>query len=215
VQGAGAAGSAVVGNPLLAGISDGTNVQYLRQPTASNANQQITGMSGVALLGFAGSGGNFNLVTNATPGDGVGTNIALATAPYLYNGVLMDRTRNNVDATLRASGSVNAGTTNYDITNYNGRFIVIHYNVTSYGAAGTVTIALQMKDANGLFVTLKTTTAVSTGADILLFVGPNSWPADASPIFYGNAALPRTIRIVETVAGNAVTMSGAYSIEMC
>lgn len=201
VQGPVAAGNAIAGNPLRLGGSDGANIRDL--------SVSATGVMNVNSVQQPGA-------TAAADGMANPNTTQIQDFLLLFNGTAWDRWRNNSDVIMQASASTAVGTVNYDFTNYNGKLLVIHANVTSYGAAGTLLLKVQMKDANGLFVDLPnaSTGAVSTGADILLIVGPNSWPANASPTFYGNIALPRTLRIVQTVGANNVTFAAAYSLVM-
>lgn len=132
----------------------------------------------------------------------------------MFNGVGWDKQRNSQDVSLHASAVTGTGTVNTDITTYNYSCLVIHANVTLYNG-GTVLFKVQMQDANAVFVDipLATTGAVAAGADIFLTVGPTAWGANATPVFYANQVLPRTIRIVQTVAGASVTFSAAYCLK--
>lgn len=198
VQGPVAAGTALAGNPLRLGGSDGTNIRDLSVSATGVVNVNSVQQPGATSVADATANPNTTQIQDF---------------PLLYNGTTWDRWRNNSDVIMQVSGATGVGTVNYDITNYNGRFLIVHANVTNYNG-GSLLLKVQMKDANAVFVDLPnaTTGAVTTGADMLLIVGPSSWPANASPTFYANQLLPRTIRIVQTVATATVTFSAAYSL---
>jgi hypothetical protein len=217
VVGAAAAGAAVAGNPVLVGITDGTNAQTWKQGSASTATQGGTGYAGVVPLMEHAAGDFRSFTTAGFTSDGGSMSGLLGVQQYVYNGastgVGADRVRNNLSAIIHASAVTGTGTVNTDVVNYNARFITVNADVTLYNA-GNVTIKLQEQDANGIFTDIPTATtgAVSTGQGVRLTVGPNTWPANASPVFYANQHLPRLIRIVTTVAAASVTFSEAYEL---
>lgn len=203
--GAAATGAATTGNPVLAGVSDSAG-------NTATLLLQSAGASSLRTWLFDGT----NPIVSGTAADGNATSnrgVFVTARMQGYNGTTLDLWRSNINASLHGSAATGTGTVNTDITNFNGRYITIHANVTNYNG-GSVLFKLQTQDANGIFydIPLATTGAVTSGADIILEVGPNSWPANATPVFYANQHLPRLIRIVQTVATATVTFSASYEV---
>lgn len=243
-QGAGAAGVAIAGNPLLMGGSDGTLARALL--TDTSGRQIIVGaaaanavLAGNPLRLGASDGTNIQdlqvdstsnknlrvaiavgsaVISGGTPGDAqagaAGFNVV--PMPLLFNGTNYDRARNNTETVIQASTSTAAGTVNTDVTNYNGKVLTVRAHVGSYGAAGSLLIKVQRKDLAGNFTDIPgaTTGTLLVGADITLMVGPNTWPASTTTEFYANWTLARTFRIVTTVGVNNVTFSEDYTLNV-
>lgn len=214
-QGPAADNAALAGNPLRTGVSDGTNIQTWKQADGVGSTISNTGLGAMGLHMFHTSNQWIAVKDGSAAGTaGASTSNAMAVTSYGYNGGTLDLWRNNVNVSVRSSGTaVTAQTVNTDITTYNGAAFMYHNNVSNYNG-GTLTVSLQWKDANGQFVTIPgaTTGALTSGADIILAVGPSAWPANTATAFYVNYHLPRTIRLVETVATATITMGGAYDI---
>lgn len=219
VVGAAAAGAPVAGNPVQVGLADASgNAQNLKQGAASSATQGSTGFAGVVPMMEHAAGDFRSFTTGAFTADAGSMSGNLAVQQYVYNGnstgVGADRIRNNINAAIRADGTaVTVQTVNTDITNYNGSFFQYHAHVGNYNG-GTLTVKLQWKDANGLFVDIPaaTTTGLTTGADIILQIGPTVWPANTSTMFNVNWCAPRLIRVVETIATATITFGAAYDL---
>lgn len=123
--------------------------------------------------------------------------------PLLWNGQTFDRARGNEDAqasvvTVNAAPASTINSAN--ITNWNQRGAQIGVNVTQISASTTIQIAIQGLDvASGQWYTLLTSTAFGTTGFTLLTVYPG---IAATANVAANAPLPRTFRIVATVAGS-------------
>lgn len=203
VQGPVATGQAVPANPVYMGASDGTNLQPLKVEGGGNLRTSI--------VNSGGSTGS--VVAVATDAQANAAGLTTLGEEQLYNGATWDRKRGNLEVSLHGSAATGTGTVNTDIVNYNGRFLVIRADVTNYNG-GTVLLKAQTQDANGIFVDIPgaSTGAIASGLDIILTIGPNTWPADATPVFYKNQCVPRLVRIVQTVATATVTFSASYSL---
>jgi hypothetical protein len=188
MQGPAASGSALTGNPVYIGLSDASSVN-IRSPIALTDNSDT------------GAVGSFGMFTTSLQ--------------YAYDptGAQRNRVRNNTTTVVQASTLTTVQTINTDIINYNGRAFMAHANVTVYNA-GSILMKLQMKDANGLFVDIPgaTTGTVTSGADLLLNVGPTVWPANTATMFNVNFFLPRLLRLVTTIASASVTFSQSYDL---
>jgi len=211
VQGAAAAGAAVAGNPLLVGISDGTNAQTWRQTQTTLATTGST--TGVPLV----MAGLLQGTTDARPagafngvGDGGNGTNALAAGAMAWNGATADRQRNNTDVTFLASASrtTTQGPTN--ITTFNARAIYIVLDMTVVGT-GSVTLSVDMVDpASTKKVNLLTGAAVTTNGTNIYKIGVG---LTAAANLVVNEYLPRTITITVTANNaNPATYSVGYSL---
>lgn len=206
VSGAAANQAAVAGSPVWIGGSTtaaGGNVQSLMVETATNPNLRVS------LYGGA------NQVATGQPIDGQSDgNVVLFAMGrnFDFNGSTWDKHRGNTDAIIQASTATTTQTINTDIVTYNAGKIIFHFNVTAYNG-GTLTCKLQWKDANGLFEDIPgaTTGAKTSGADLIVCLGANAWPTATTTEFYANFPVPRTVRLVETIATATITFSSAYS----
>jgi len=209
VQGAAAAGAAVAGNPVLMGVSDGTNVQTLKQSpvTTSNGSNVGLGYSSVGLVSGAGTAEPWQSVAGLTDAMGhwIGT-----VAPYGYNGLSWDRVRNNGDVTLLASGSRNTTQTSADIVTYNAHSIIVTLDMTVVGT-GSVTLSINYKDpASGKYIPLLTGAAVTTNSTNMYTINPNI-PAVAN--VSAQKDIGRVIQIVVTANNtNSATFSVGYTL---
>lgn len=197
VVGASAAGSAVAGNPLLMGASDGTNAQYL---LTAGSNLRVT------------IGQSAAFASVATPGDGATNANALYNFGLtgLWNGTNWDRSRNNIDVTLLTSASRTTTQTSADITTYNLRGINVTLDMTIVGT-GSVTVSIDGKDpASGKYYNLLTGAAIVGN-------GTNTYKIYPAGVIAANVSandhLPRIIRIVVTANNaNAATYSVGYTL---
>lgn len=203
VQGAAATGTAVTGNPVLLGGTDGTNV---RVPGVTSAGSVMIGA-------LTGAGVVADLRLNTT-----GLDASSNSVPMLIiqangqdcNGPTWDRHRNNIDVTLLASASRTTTQTSADITTYNLSGISVFLNMTVVGT-GSVTVTINGKDpASGVYYNILTGAAVVTNVGNLYRIMPGI-PAAANKDV--NAYLPRIIQIVVTANNaNAATYSVGYTL---
>lgn len=203
VQGAAATGAAVAGNPVLAGGTDGTNVQPLTTSNTAGA---------AALRVMIGQSGNGNTVNLSLSGDADAGATGLIVTPRqtLFNGSNWDRQRNNIDVTLLASASRTTTQTSADIVTYNLAGISVFLNMTIVGT-GSVTLTINGKDpASGVYYNILTGAAVVSNVGNLYRVMPGI-PAVANKDV--NAYLPRVIQIVVTANNaNPATYSVGYTL---
>lgn len=156
--GAAASGAAVAGNPLLMGVSDGTNAQVARSALAQATTQAATVYPGAAML-MAATTNDFRVLGAAgLTSDGGGGNSILAGHTYLYNGTGnstgYDRQRG---ATVFKPISLTAATAETTIWTPTAgkKFRLMGYILTT-GAASTLTF----KDGTGgttIFISRGTT----------------------------------------------------------
>jgi hypothetical protein len=64
----------------------------------------------------------------------------------LYNGSTVDLQRANVELAVLASAARTATTSSADVTNHNGRGVIIFWNVSAYAGATSMQLKLQVKD---------------------------------------------------------------------
>lgn len=94
VQGPAAAGAAVAGNPLVLGISDGTNIQVVRQsPSGSSIATPGVGIMAVGPTTRASSGSFFHIAAIQSLADADNGVSTQAIAVQSYNGASFDKTR--------------------------------------------------------------------------------------------------------------------------
>lgn len=132
----------------------------------------------------------------------------VGSAGETFNGTTWDRQRGNVDVAVLASGARTTTQTGADTTNYNGRGVKVVLD-TTVASAGSVTLSIQGKDANGVYYTLLTGTAVTTVSTVVYTLYPG---ATAAANLTVNDVLPRVWRVVVT-ANNASTQT--YSVSSC
>lgn len=114
----------------------------------------------------------------------------------VWNGASFDRQRGNVDtgALITASGATTTQT-GADQTNYNGRGLIVVFDMTAVGT-GSVTLTIQGKDtASGKYYSLLVGAAVTTNVTNVYTVYPGG-PATAN--VSANSPLPRTWRVITT-----------------
>jgi len=211
--GAAASGAAVAGNPVAMGTYDGANVNYARSIPSGQGASTNTGAVYAAVGLSVGSTTMAPWGCQNAFGDAITPSNYGAVVGNLFNGATFDRPRSNVEVVIQASTATIVQTLNTDITTFNATSLAVHINVTNYNG-GTLTVALQWKDANGLFWPIPgaTTGAKTSGADLVLVIGRGTWPTTTTTEFYVPFPLPRTVRIVQTIATQTITYSAAYSL---
>lgn len=120
-----------------------------------------------------------------------------------------ERARNNNSTVLLATGARTTTQTSSDIINYDGRGLHFSIDVTVI-PGGSITPSIQGKDANGIYYTVLTGTAITTVSTTVLKLGPG-----ITTVANGAASdfLPGTFRLVLTVAdATSITYSSAYTI---
>lgn len=206
-QGLAAAGSAVVGNPVLVAGSDGANARSLLTTSAGHLFANVADWGGTAVTaGAAAADGT----ANPTVGLVGATNL-------LFNGTTWDRQRGNQNTTTGDTGAKTTSFNGATQTNYNfrGAYITVLCGTVS-GTSPTMTAQLQFNpDGAGttwLAIGPASGTVTATGNSIVFLVGPNNWSqtAGATPanLTTGgtqtvaiNAELPRTWRLAYTLGG--------------
>lgn len=214
IQGGAAAAAALAGNPVVAGISDGTNAQYLKQAPTSGSTVASTGSIITIPASYVGSSLYSPVFSPGQNGDGANGNNMPACFPFKYNGSTYDRDRNNTDVTLLASGARTTTQTSADIVTYNTGAITVILDVTNVAASPSVTISIDGKDpASGKYFNLLAGAAVTTAVTNVYVVDP-AVPAVAN--VSAQKRLPRTIRIVVTANNsNSGTYSVGYTLQPC
>lgn len=161
-QGDVAAGAAATGtNPFLIGISDGTNVQIVRQHQVAD----IASFVGVPAFGMCvrSSSGTVSVAAESQIADAVAGGNIVPSATHPFNGATYDRERNNTTLALLASAARTATTASSNQTNYNNRGVIVYLDVSvNPGGAETLTLQLQYRDeTSGNFVTVATSGAIA------------------------------------------------------
>jgi hypothetical protein len=139
------------------------------------------------------------------------TNGSMSTAHY--NGSAVERDYGNYQATGIASTTYNTATTTNgsDLTNFNARGIAVHFDVTSFTAAGTsTTVNLQAK-AGSDYLTVYTFTPTLAGTGLKSFC---VYPGAASAGSWSSAPVqgpvPRTFRVQVVTVGTVNYVATVY-----
>jgi hypothetical protein len=131
--------------------------------------------------------------------------------PYSYNGSTFDRVRGNIDTgaivTLTAASSSGNSA---DQVNYNGRGLQLGINISAIsGTSPSLTVAIQGKDtASGQYYTILSSAALTSTGFYWLTVYPSPL---ANATAYVSQLLPRTWRILNTIAGTGPSVTAAMA----
>jgi hypothetical protein len=198
-----ATGVADTGNPVkVGGYGSSTTPSAVTGGQRANGWFNLNGASVVAILSNAASPGDASTGGGFWSTDGATNRVGLV-GDCLYNGTNWDRRRNNVDASasLATISAQAAGTvTSADQTNYNGHGVQLGINITALGAATTVTVTIQGKDAvSGTYYTILASAALATTGFTRLSVFPGLGVSTNSS---ANDVLPRTWRVSVVVGGS-------------
>mgnify|MGYP001591241777 FL=1 len=126
-----------------------------------------------------------------------------------FNGITWDRQRNNHEVTVLASSARTVAVDSSDMTNYNGRGIVVVIDVTAQ--AGTITPTIQGKAGSDYYTILAGSAIAATG-EVVLRVYPGLTAAASVTV---NDILPRLWRVSMAVANTAsvtYSVSGNYVV---
>jgi hypothetical protein len=182
-------------------------------PIASQAIGSAVPSRGL-FLGMQGSGNNLQSLRSAANlgQQATGVDLALAMAPYGYNGSNMDQMRNNQEVTLLASAARTTTQAGSDIVNYNGlSALIVVLDVTSAGT-GSITLTIEGKDsASGKYYTILAGAAVTTNSTNRYRVGPTLAAAANS---VAQDYLPRIFRINVT-ANNGTASHTVWATASC
>lgn len=185
----------------------GKNAAEGDTPVLVDSNGKLR-IVGEASFGIDGQGDSLGFTA-----PGASTVRPLAAAGWLYNGTNFDRQRNNTEGTALASAARTATTYSADITNHNASGIVLIVNVTAYGGAGSITLAIEVKDpVSGGYPSLILTGAITAVGTYKYVIYPGiAAPVSMTTGLNGTAGypLPRTFRIRST---HADATSHTYSV---
>lgn len=151
----------------------------------------------------------FIQLPDQTPADGAANAGSVPTNAFgsYWNGTTWDRTRGNTEVQVFASAARTATVNSADLTNHNGRGVIVVIDVTAIALTPSVTFAIQGKDAeSGKYVSILTSVAITGTGTTKLEVGPG---LTAAANTVANAQLPRTWRVTAT---HADTDSITYSV---
>ncbi len=134
--------------------------------------------------------------------------------PYLFNGTLWDRQRNNEEITVLASAGRAATTSSSSMTNYNNSGMVLFVDVTARDGTTSIEPSIQIQDPIGNeWLTIWTAAAVisSSNTSLVYSFSPYSANTDAASLYTEGVelVLPRTWRVAVT-HDDSVTVT--YSI---
>jgi hypothetical protein len=187
-------------------LFNGTNYDRPRGGTGGSLGYEI------ATLDMTGLAADANAVSPSLVRDSAGSARLLGTGPLVFNGTTFDRQRNNLEGTALTSAARTAATNSADITNYNGRGILVTLDISAASGTGGLQIRIAVKDpVSGNYANLNALpTAVITisTTTYLLYPGATTGATQTT-----NGALPRTFRI-STAVGDAssYTYSVGYTI---
>lgn len=129
-----------------------------------------------------------------------------------FNGATFDRQRGNTDNTLLASAVRAATTPSTDQTNYNGRGILLVFDITAVPGVQTVTLTIQGRDPlSGAYYTILAGAAQVAVSTIVMRVYPG---LTAVANLTANDIIPRTwrVNVEHSGAGNFTYSVGASVI---
>ena len=130
-------------------------------------------------------------------------------ALYTFNGISWDRQRGSMDLTLLASTARTATTVSPDQINYNGKSIIVVFDITAVPTIETVTLTIQGKDAlSGKYFTILAGAAQVAVTTVTMRVGLG---LTAAANLDANGIIPRTFRVnvVHSAAGSFTYSVGA------
>jgi hypothetical protein len=138
---------------------------------------------------------------------------------YTYNDKSQqgDRLRGNVPSAPLATQAATAATRqSADLTNYNGRGILLHVKIANYAGAATFTPQIQWKDSDGNYVTIWTAAAaLSANGDFTYLLYPGAVAGTGSALTaISGIALPRTFRLNLNYTGNGTTDKADTTVDM-
>lgn len=205
-EGPAAAGAAHSGNPVLIGVSDGTNVRRALGDALGNQRVAISDASGQ----FATNMLHPASVDSTSPGGAYG--LRVISSMLVQGPTNAERLRNNQEGTALASAARTAATNSADLVNYNGGPIHVQVNTTVI-PSDNFTVTIQGKDAlSGTYYTILAATAISSTGLVVLKVGRGMV---AAANLVANDMVPRTWRIsVAVSSATSITYSVGYSQNM-
>lgn len=212
VQGNTASAATDSGNPVKVGGKYNSTLPTFTDGQRADVQLDSRGrvLAGTVNL-LTGADGFSNAALAAPPanGDNAGGVRMPVAAPHLFNETSWDRYRNNTSNVELASGARTTTQTGSDHINYNGKGVKVLVNMTVVGT-GSVTPSIQIKDANGIYYTVLTGTAIVTNTTQALTIYPGITAAANVSI---SDILPRTFRIIMTANNaNSATYSVGYEI---
>ncbi len=171
-------------------------------PGDEAVNASAAGRMAVNMGGGMAPGDGFAALGLLTPTDAGDVARNPAAMSYLFNGMLWDRARNNHILTLLPSAVRAVTTASANQVNYNGRGVLIFFDITVVPGATTVTLTIDTYDSIGGTWKLLLTGAAEVGVvDRCYLLYPGAGVA-ANGIDVVNAfPLPRTWRINVTHSG--------------
>ena len=178
-----------------------------KQVIAQVTGSLPTGGNTIGNVGLALGGSGSGLASASTMPDGDTGAAALRAGLGLFNDATWDRWRNNTEGTLLASAARTASIQSADQTNYNGRGLFIHIKVTAVTATPSITVAIEGKNAAGVYFNLLTSAAITGVGDYLLIVAP--WAAETANVSTAKM-VPRTWRVNVTAADADEITYGVY-----
>ncbi len=211
VQGNVASGATDAGNPVKVGGRYNSTFPTFVNGQRSDLQQDLRGNLRVTIV--EPNGTSSVTITGSSDTRAGGNGFVVLTEANLYNATTSqwERQRNNQQVALLASASRTTTQTSADIINYNGRGLIVVLSVTTVGA-GSLTVSIDGKDANGIYFPILTGTAVILDSVVTYQISPGMVGVANS---VANAQLPRTFRIVVTANNaNAVTYSVGYGINV-
>lgn len=123
----------------------------------------------------------------------------LSVAGALFNNSTWDKPRNNHEVTVLASAARTASVDSADLTNYNGRGVIVVVDVTAVPGVDTITVAIQGKSALGsdYYAILTSAALVATGVVVLVVYPGVTVAANLA----ASHPLPRLWRVSVTASG--------------
>jgi hypothetical protein len=189
VQGADAAGGTVTGRPVYIGAQGGAGTGTFQ---------------GCAISSYGSDGRTVTSMRN------------LEVTSYLsaYNESTADRWRGNTEGTAVSGGAYTSTAVGATLTNYNGRGVILHMDLTASAAVSGVTIQIQARDPASLkWQTIFADSSARTGVGTYRYI---IYPGVATAGQFNalsNIVLPRTWRVtVVNLDGLSYTLSVGYQL---
>jgi hypothetical protein len=210
IVGAAASDAAASGNPLLmGGVVDETSPASAGE---GDARTQLVTPEGKQRIVIEedGSGSTRAAITAAADGFSNPTALEVLGFGLHYNGTTWDKARGNTSTVVFASAS-RTTTGNEDLTNYDARGVMVHFNVTAVPGSDTVQMLIRAKfQSNSISDTLLTaSTIVSVQRDTYI-IYPGVAAASEGVTKVSGFPLPRHYDIAVVHSGSG---SFTYSVD--
>lgn len=203
------AGTNLIGKVAIMGkvTTDGDTAVTVASSTEAASSKVSTGMLEAIMRMLSATGTVQPVLSAGSQNDGGSALTVLPMAQLVYNGSTYDRLRSNHEVTVLASAARTGTVNSSDLTNYNGKGVVVTVDVTAIVSSPSITVDIKYKDTlSGKYVSLLTSAAIIATGTTKLVVYPG---VTVAANVAASHPLPRVWR-VEVTHGNANSIT--YSV---